>query len=283
MAQIGNVRKSVLIINRSTILIFPNLPFALGLLSAADAKRLNVNSPRYFRQVYSLLEEFESCVRVSPSAPPSDRRPTRKLIVLGKAGVGKTTLVHQFTHRRFFEQFPNVGIDFWSIAVEVTDPSKLPPNAPDSLKLQVWDTAGQEKFRELQWTYFRRSDAAALVFSIDDESSFFTVRRHADLVQHYSEGCHLVLVGNKSDLAASSRKVSRIDALRLAAELQCKYVECSSKEGTNVDLVFEHLATKILLNWKEPQAPAPVIPANNPAQQEGIFRRVFDWLTRWLQ
>jgi small GTP-binding protein len=170
-------------------------------------------------------------------------------------------------------------MDFWTIDAEVTDRSKLPPGTPESLKLQVWDTAGQERFQYIGTYYYRGANAAALVFSIDDPKSLAEIRVYVEQIQTHCQGCHLVLVGSKSDLASSSRKVSRHEATKLAAELRCKYVECSAKEGINVELVFEHLATKILQNWKEEAAIyAPPLPAQ---PEPGFFHRTFNWISSW--
>jgi small GTP-binding protein len=174
-----------------------------------------------------------------------------------------------------------IGPDFWMVDVAPVDRTSLPENAPPSLRLQIWDTAGQERFRCLGRYFFKDAAAAALVFAIDSVSSFDEVEEWAEQIRlHCPPDCQLLLVGSKSDLAPSGRKIRRLEAIHLAKRLRCKYMECSAKTGADIDKAFAHLATKILKNWKEtPLKPTPNLPVQNAPG--GLFRRAYNWMMSW--
>ena len=104
------------------------------------------------------------------------------------------------------------------------------------LKLQMWDTAGQEKFKAMSKIYYRGAHAAVLCYSIDDRESFESL---PDWIETVRDQCYedvlIFLVGNKKDLE-SERKVSVEDALRFQRENGIKYyVETSAKTGDGIE------------------------------------------------
>jgi Ras-related protein Rab-2A len=114
------------------------------------------------------------------------------------------------------------------------------------IKLQIWDTAGQEEFKAITRSYYRSSAAALVVFDITRRESFRNcVRWVEDVKSNSNKDVILVLVGNKADLA-QERMVARNDALKLARDYEMLYIETSAKSQENVERAFVWPATTIL-------------------------------------
>lgn len=126
------------------------------------------------------------------------------------------------------------------------------------MKLSLWDTAGQETYKSITRSYFRGASGALLVFDITRRSSFESVTAWLnDLRQIAEEGIVVILVGNKSDLAAQSTDVeggTKRAVTKEEAEDWCrrenvvKYVETSAKSGEGVELAFLEVAERIYQN-----------------------------------
>lgn len=139
-----------------------------------------------------------------------------KLVFLGDQNVGKTTLISQFVYRHVDKNYePTIGIDFLTKKIDVDD---------SEVKLQLWDTAGQEKFHSIISSYARDSFLAVILFDIENESTFLKIDKWInDLIRiHDTEKkIKILLVGNKTDLADEEqiRKMSQ------KAEIKAKYHE----------------------------------------------------------
>ncbi|KAK2539517.1 Rab27a [Columba livia] len=142
-----------------------------------------------------------------------------KFLALGDSGVGKTSLLYQYTDGKFNSKFiTTVGIDFREKRVVYR------PNGPDGvggrgqrIHLQLWDTAGQERFRSLTTAFFRDAMGFLLLFDLTNEQSFLNVRNWISQLQMhaYCENPDIVLCGNKSDLE-DQRMVKEDEAKELA-------------------------------------------------------------------
>jgi Ras-related protein Rab-2A len=108
--------------------------------------------------------------------------------------VGKSCLLLQFTDQRFkLEHDVTIGVEFGARTVNI---------AGESVKLQVWDTAGQESFRSITRAYYRGSAAALLVFDVTNRSSFESISHWLkEAKQNTSPQVTIAMVGNKVDLA----------------------------------------------------------------------------------
>lgn len=160
-----------------------------------------------------------------------------KAIMIGDAGVGKSSLAHRFCDKEWNPHFVStVGSDFKEVRIHRED---------GRIALQLWDTAGQEKYRTLIPAYYRGADAAIIVFDVTSVSSFEGVTSWVnDLRKHngYSDPT-VVLVACKVDL---ERAVPYAAGLELATSLQCKYFETSSQDGSAVDDVFHYVVDACL-------------------------------------
>ena len=162
-----------------------------------------------------------------------------RLILIGDSTVGKSTLLRVFTEGDFTENCdPTVGVDFFSKIIEIKDGIRI--------KLQLWDTAGQEKFRSITRSYYRNSVGALLIYDITKRASFehlvdwlFEVRRHIEP----SKAVYQV-VACKSDLT-KDRQISREDGKAFADFYNIKFIETSAKDNLNVDHAFKCIAEDI--------------------------------------
>jgi Ras-related protein Rab-7A len=167
-----------------------------------------------------------------------------KVIILGDSGVGKTSLMNQYVHKRFSNQYKaTIGADFLTKEVMIDD--KL-------VTLQIWDTAGQERFQSLGVAFYRGADSCVLVYDITDAKSFENLEswREEFLVHaapRNAETFPFVVLGNKADLASSRRQVSPAKAKAWCAskgDVPC--FETSAKEALNVEQAFHTIAKNAL-------------------------------------
>lgn len=160
-----------------------------------------------------------------------------KIVVVGSSGVGKTALVQRLTDNIFTgENQSTIGVEFKTYPVTVGD---------DQVKLNIWDTAGQEKFRSVSKAYFRSAVGGILVFSINDRESFEELGRWLNDLQSLAlPNALILLVGNKSDLA-SERVIASNEAEAFAIRHNMEYMETSAQDATNVTEAFIRLATGV--------------------------------------
>lgn len=162
-----------------------------------------------------------------------------RLILIGDSTVGKSTLLRVFTDGRFTESCdPTVGVDFFAKIIEIRNGIRI--------KLQLWDTAGQEKFRSITRSYYRNSVGALLVYDITKRSSFehlvdwlFEVRRHIEP----SKAVYQV-VACKTDLL-DEREIPADEGKAFADFYNIKFIETSAKHHENIDLSFRTIAEDI--------------------------------------
>ncbi|KAJ3740220.1 ras-domain-containing protein [Lentinula detonsa] len=135
---------------------------------------------------------------------------TIKLVVIGAAGVGKTSMRGQYISQRFSTGYrATIGADFITKVVQVGEDSG------EMVTLQIWDTAGQERFSSLSSAFFRGADAALLVFDVNTPDSLHALKKwweefkvHAPLEDDELGSFCCVVVGNKLDL--DEGRVSRV-------------------------------------------------------------------------
>ena len=164
------------------------------------------------------------------------------VILVGDSGVGKTSIFKRFISGEFTEK------TICTIDVEQsTKFLKIDKNLYAQLKIH--DTAGQEKYRAITKSYFRTAEGIILVFDLTDENSFNRINKWINDIDDNTKNVEIVMVGNKADL--NDRQVSKINAENLAYEKNFKYIETSAKDGTNILLLFEELATGIYKRKQE--------------------------------
>ena len=166
-----------------------------------------------------------------------------KVVVVGSSGVGKTAVVRQLIDGKFNEEGqPTIGVEFKTYSLTADG---------DNIKLQIWDTAGQERFRSVSKAYFRNAVGAILVYDITNRASFEELNAWInDLNTLAAPNASIVLIGNKSDLT-DERQVGKEEADAFAENHGLVNIEISSKDGTNIELVFQALAEGIVRNVRK--------------------------------
>ena len=172
---------------------------------------------------------------------------TFKIIVLGDPGVGKSCLTSRALKDKFEDKYaPTIGFEFLTYNVIIDS---------KTIKLQIWDTCGQEMYRSLIANFYRNASLAMMVYSINSKESFSHINTWIKEVKLQSHpDIKIILIGNKSDLE-ENRQVTIEDAKEFIKENEISFFqETSAKTGKNTKEVFEE-AAKILykdhLNYKK--------------------------------
>ena len=160
-----------------------------------------------------------------------------KVLLLGDAGVGKTSLMWRFSDDVFNHTYiSTIGIDFKLRTIEVQG---------QKVRLQVWDTAGQERFHAISVSYYRTAAGIMLVYDITRRRSFENIAKWLRKIdEHAKEDVIKLLIGNKCDME-HPRAVMREEGEKLADEYDMAFFETSAKENESIE-GFECIVEEIM-------------------------------------
>ena len=161
-----------------------------------------------------------------------------KIIIIGDSGVGKSCLAAKATKNIFEEQYSaTIGFEFFPLNIKLKE--KI-------IKLQIWDTCGQELYRSLITNFYRNSSLAIVVYSVTDQDSFNNLDLWCkELRTNSNPNIKIFLIGNKIDLEAQ-RKIKTEDGQKYAKQYNIeKFFETSAKSGFNAQNLFIE-AAKVL-------------------------------------
>jgi small GTP-binding protein len=160
-----------------------------------------------------------------------------KILLLGSSGVGKTSFLLRYTDDTFTKQYlATIGCDFKNRKID---------HLGQTVKVQLWDTCGGERFRTITQSYYRRVQGIILAYSVDDRSSFEHIPNWMrEISRHVAENGSIFLTGNKCD--SEDRVVSWEEGLEMAQKLGVPYFETSAMLGLNVNEVFATICQMIL-------------------------------------
>ena len=176
---------------------------------------------------------------MSTDQQPSNYQYIFKIIIIGDIGVGKSCILNRYIKEEFDENYTcTVGVNLISKTIEINE---------KEVKLQIWDTAGQEKYRSIISSYYKGSNIAFVVFDITNKSSFDAIPNWIEA--YYRNGPdsqkNIILIGNKKDLE-EKREVSQEEAQKFSEANNIVYFETSAKDGDNIEKVFKYGAEKLL-------------------------------------
>ncbi|XP_033985604.1 ras-related protein ORAB-1-like [Trematomus bernacchii] len=159
-----------------------------------------------------------------------------KLLLIGDAGVGKSCLLLRFADDTYTESYKlTIGVDFKIRTIELDG---------KTIKLQIWDTAGAERFRTITSSYYRGALGIIVVYDVTNQESFNNVKQWLQEIDlNASENANKLLVGNKCDLM--KKVVDYTTAKEFAENLGIPFLETSAKSATNVDQAFMTMAAEI--------------------------------------
>ncbi|KOC66616.1 Ras-related protein RabJ [Habropoda laboriosa] len=153
-----------------------------------------------------------------------------KVVALGSQGVGKTSMIIRYTGKTFNEHVsPTIGASFSTCKFNMENAR---------IVLQVWDTAGQEKFKSMAPMYYRNANAAMLVFDLTQYNTFAAMKGWVtELRRKVEDTMVLVVVGNKSDLR-KERQVEAEEGRVYATKIGATYHETSVLQNEGIENVF---------------------------------------------
>ncbi len=171
---------------------------------------------------------------------------TFKIVIFGDSGTGKTTLTHRFLTNLFKQDISmTLGVDFLSKDVEING---------ELVKLQIWDFAGEERFRFLFPSYLKGANGAIFMYDITNYGSlahvdnWFAIVDNAIANKEVDNKLSIIFVGGKVDLI-HLKEISTKKAMQIAKSMEAKgFIECSSKTGENVSKIFDLLGRLIFKN-----------------------------------
>ncbi|KAK5581900.1 hypothetical protein RB653_003480 [Dictyostelium firmibasis] len=161
-----------------------------------------------------------------------------KIISVGNSGVGKSSIGDVFNSREFGSVCMTIGIDFFTKCIVVEN---------NHTKLQVWDSAGQERFGTIYSTYYIGANCCLLCFSVDDEQSFSDLDKWKREIEQKTTDLPIILVGNKIDILQEKHLITKDMAeewcKKQNTKFQIPYFETSAKNSTNINQVFYEAGT----------------------------------------
>jgi small GTP-binding protein len=181
-----------------------------------------------------------------------------KLVLLGDAGVGKTSLLSRWYKDAFRpDQQQTIGAAFTQKEFQF---------GGGTYKLQIWDTAGQDRFQSMAPIYSQNARGALLVFDLTRTETLEHLEKWRGCLDNCADDLPIVIAGNKSDLD-SARTVPFDEAVRAAQQMNAEYFETSAENGTGVTDAFETLAETSIKSTAVPltlELDLPTPAANKP-------------------
>ncbi|MFW9998887.1 MAG: Rab family GTPase [Candidatus Hodarchaeota archaeon] len=162
---------------------------------------------------------------------------TFKIMMLGDASVGKTSLTMRYISGFFMEDLKlTIGVDFYSKTTSFRD---------KKVKLQIWDFGGEERFRFLLSQYSKGANGAFFLYDITNQKSLDHLPDWTQVIREHAGDIPIMLIGSKVDLI-EFRAITRDDGILAAKKYNlAAFIELSSKTGVNVEKAF-NVITEIL-------------------------------------
>ena len=161
-----------------------------------------------------------------------------KILLLGDSSVGKTCFLLRYTDNTFQEIYMStIGLDYRLKTVKLPNEKKI--------RAQIWDTAGQDRFRAITKNYYKGSNGIILIYDVTDKKSFEGVKNWIEQIRdEVTQEVLIYLVGNKID-KKEERKISKEEGKKLADSFGVPFYESSAKTGENIDIIFYNLLKDI--------------------------------------
>ena len=163
-----------------------------------------------------------------------------KVVLLGESGVGKTSIITRYVSNSFSPVvMTSTGSSFVTKKIDLNEDRKV--------KLQIWDTAGQEKYRALAKIFYQNASVAILVYDITTITSFQAIKDYwaNEIKKNSPEDIVIAVVANKSD-EYLNQIVPTEEGKEIAKQLNAIFANTSAKIGDGIDVLFQSIAEKFL-------------------------------------
>ena len=167
-----------------------------------------------------------------------------KILVLGDSSVGKTCFLMRYADNTFQEiHMSTIGLDYKLKNVQLDD-GKI-------VKIQIWDTAGQDRFRSITKNYYKGAHGIILIYDVTSRKTFDSVKNWiSQIKEEVSDKVNIILVGNKID-DVQNRKVTFEEGEKMASSFGLPFFETSAKSGVNIDTTFNELVKKTVETYSK--------------------------------
>jgi len=195
----------------------------------------------------------------------SDFETLIKLSIIGDSNVGKSNFLFKFIDDQFSPlHVATIGFDYKSRITTL-------PVSKKTVKLQIWDTAGQEKYMSINKNLFQRVQGIILMYDITKRETFEHLETWINIIKQMTNEIPIILVGNKvdqEDNAENGRIVEYSEGEDFARENDFDFFEASAMDGTNVNKVFVTIAEKIIKNLQEDRTPSSIVIDKNSKEKK---------------
>ena len=170
--------------------------------------------------------------------------PLYKILLLGDSTVGKTCFLLRYVDDSFLDlHMATIGLDY-RLKTMILENQQI-------VKVQLWDTAGQDKFRAITRNYYKGASGIILIFDVTNINSYENIKKWIiEIKEEISDKVSIVLIGNKID-NVNGRKITREQGDKLAGEIGVKFFETSAKTGEGINESVFFLVKKIFENDPE--------------------------------
>ena len=161
-----------------------------------------------------------------------------KILLLGDPTCGKSTILLRYCDKSFQDaHLSTIGLDYRLKTITLKDCT--------TIKLQIWDTAGLDRFRAITKNYYKASHGILLIYNVTDIQSFENLNNWTVQIKEECQSwAQIFIVGNNIE-DEENRKITKEQGQELADKLGYPYYECSAKEGININEIFQDMVEKI--------------------------------------
>ncbi|KAJ5077385.1 ras-related protein rab-13 [Anaeramoeba ignava] len=163
------------------------------------------------------------------------------VLLIGDCEIGKSSILRRICENEFSDEYlSTIGVDFNTKRITIDS---------GGIKLVIWDTSGQERFKKITNSYYRGAHGIILVYDITNEESFENIEENwmTSIKENANENVKTILIGNKCDLE-EKRQVSKEKGKEFADEYKIPFYEVSAKNNINIDNTFFEITRNIREN-----------------------------------
>ena len=162
-----------------------------------------------------------------------------KVLLLGDSTVGKTCFLLRYCDKTFQDaHLSTIGLDYRVKTMTLKNKKNI--------KLQIWDTAGQDRFRAITKNYYKGANGIILIYDVTNLQTYENVKNWITQIREETNpNVVIYLAGNKIDIPEEERAVKTEEGKEIANEYKLQFKETSAKDGINVNEVFQELVEKI--------------------------------------